>query len=351
MSGQELKVTLNEVPHTFTTFAELREWAESQRDIWRWLEQVRNPWSMDDRIKSYYPDLLNYIDEVEEGGSAIGNVDANHIEGFFRSGEFAPSPRLVSSTSPLGSSIFAVLNAKGPRAGLFAYAFATRHLTLNDAQIPEDLAGAMMVAMPGTIHPDDLANAYRLQHQDAIENVERLQTDVRRAISDLELTKKTYAEYMSLAAAVDYWDTKSRSHASREGPARTRVIAFFLCVVPAIAAMFYVVSRIVLEHDKPGISILAGAGLATIIGTLFWIGRLLTRLYLSEHHLRNDSDERVVMIKTYLALIKEAGLEPSDRQLVLLPIFRNTPDGIVKDDGPPEFTFAGLVSRAASGAK
>jgi hypothetical protein len=79
----------------------------------------------------------------------------------------------------------------------------------------------------------------------------------------------------------------------------------------------------------------------------FWIGRLLTKLYLSEHHLRNDADERAIMTETYLALTAENAASEGDRNIILGALFRGTPDGIVKEDGPSDFSIQALLSRFA----
>ena len=90
---------------------------------------------------------------------------------------------------------------------------------------------------------------------------------------------------------------------------------------------------------------MVSAGLASVAGMVFWVGRLLTRLYLSEHHLRHDAEERAVMTTTYLALTHERAAEETDRQIVLAALFRSTPDGIVKDDGHGDLSIPGLLAR------
>jgi len=77
-----------------------------------------------------------------------------------------------------------------------------------------------------------------------------------------------------------------------------------------------------------------------------WIGRLLTRLYLSEHHLRKDAEERRIMTTTYLALMRKEAAGDQDRQVILTALFRNSSDGIVKDDGgSADLGLSALVSR------
>jgi Family of unknown function (DUF6161) len=68
--------------------------------------------------------------------------------------------------------------------------------------------------------------------------------------------------------------------------------------------------------------VVISGGLLLLSTLAFWVGRLLTKLYLSEHHLRNDAEERAVMATTYLALNHEGIALEADRQVVLAAMFR-----------------------------
>ena len=81
------------------------------------------------------------------------------------------------------------------------------------------------------------------------------------------------------------------------------------------------------------------------MGLILWVGRLLTRIYLSEQHLRHDAHEREVMTTTYLALTAEEAASDADRQIILNALFRNTPDGIVKEEGGMDPQLATFVTR------
>lgn len=64
----------------------------------------------------------------------------------------------------------------------------------------------------------------------------------------------------------------------------------------------------------------------------------------SEMHLKTDAEERVAMVKTYLALM-ESGKAPTDTlSPVLTALFRPASDGIVKDDSMP-FGLAEILSK------
>jgi hypothetical protein len=87
------------------------------------------------------------------------------------------------------------------------------------------------------------------------------------------------------------------------------------------------------------------AAIGAIITTIvFWISRVLLRIYLSDRHLLTDAEERVAMIKTYLALSNEGKVEAVDRALILAPLFRSASDGIVKDEGP-DASVAGVLAK------
>ena len=102
------------------------------------------------------------------------------------------------------------------------------------------------------------------------------------------------------------------------------------------------------EQDINLFAPLLFVGLGLVATTFFiWIMRILVRLYLSELHLGIDARERETMLLTYLALTNEGKVEPTDRALVLAPLFRPTADGVVKDDGAPEFGMAAQLSKMA----
>lgn len=88
-----------------------------------------------------------------------------------------------------------------------------------------------------------------------------------------------------------------------------------------------------------------GIALAVLFSTLaLWLLRILVRGYLSEMHLKTDAEERVAMVKTYLALM-ESGKAPTDTlSPVLTALFRPASDGIVKDDSMP-FGLAEILSK------
>ncbi|WP_426051798.1 DUF6161 domain-containing protein [Brevundimonas sp. SL161] len=168
-------------------------------------------------------------------------------------------------------------------------------------------------------------------------------------IAQLDALEATYREKLSLMAPVRYWEDKAERHRTAEAVAAGRVRSFFLAAIPLMVLMFgftgwYLITQV--DGTPPtGLYIVVSAGLATTAGLMLWIGRLLTKLYLSQHHLRQDAEERAVMTTTYLALTAEQAASDADRTIILNALFRPTSDGIVKEDGGLDPSVAGLISR------
>jgi hypothetical protein len=64
----------------------------------------------------------------------------------------------------------------------------------------------------------------------------------------------------------------------------------------------------------------------------FWIIRITVKIALSNLHLSEDAHERVVMIQTYLAFVKETEVKDKDKELILSSLFRPSNIGIIQDE-------------------
>lgn len=150
---------------------------------------------------------------------------------------------------------------------------------------------------------------------------------------EMEALRRTFKEAMTLRAPVEYWQTKATSHGERANAWMKWTFGSMVVLgllLGGLAAWVF----LTLHDDKPDAWKVAVLVLVGVLGV--WAVRLIVRMYLSHQHLATDSEERVTMIKTYLALL-EGDKMPSDddRKLVLTPLFRPATDGIVKDEGLP----------------
>lgn len=78
-----------------------------------------------------------------------------------------------------------------------------------------------------------------------------------------------------------------------------------------------------------------------------WFVRILMKIALSNYHLTVDAKERIVMIRTYLALMQEGkGFEQDDKKVILDNVFRPTNHGIIKDEA--SITISDILSALKS---
>ncbi|BDI60760.1 DUF6161 domain-containing protein [Qipengyuania nanhaisediminis] len=379
---------------TVRSYDELQKWLEKERAQWAWL--VRGDPKVDrhniaTNTQNQWDNLLKNIQNLENQGQPL--EDAR--------GHLAPlsdGPLLVSTTKK-GTSVLDVRNAVGEPAAAFAFGFQTNQFNVQNAQNQEDLLGAILTVFPNLNDDADWherlkrerAN-FKMATRSAIERVdkeasERIESNIElverasgiarrifdkkrerwkavqlewqkaadKAVQDIRATEAAYLEFMKLKAPVEYWEGKATEHETREGKARTLLYWYFPLTILAMLIAFggagwFLVSHPNTEATQAPIAlyVVISGGLLLFSTIAFWIGRILTKLYLSEHHLRNDAEERAVMTTTYLALTSENAATDEDRQIVLNALFRATPDGIVKDDGPTDASLQGLIARMAA---
>lgn len=176
--------------------------------------------------------------------------------------------------------------------------------------------------------------------------------ELKKAVKQFKETEDTYKEFMKLRGPVEYWTNKATTHAASARSRRNWLLGF---AIPTTLLVVIVLVKIAtnaptyITKETPifviGIWGAIGVFLTTVV---FWAARVMMRLYLSEHHLAIDAEERKTMAMTYLALTNEGKIDEKDRSLILAPLFRPTADGIVKDDAAPDIGLSSLLSKVAS---
>jgi len=164
---------------------------------------------------------------------------------------------------------------------------------------------------------------------------------------DLEAEKKKYREEIAEKEAVDYWKAKANTHNSR--------IKWYVATIVLLAGLFFFSGYELFDFFRDAIVnetssmnrelifsqdgqirhwvLLFTASAAMMV---IWLIRIAVRLLFSNIHLAEDAKERATLIQTYLAMERyESVLKPEDKELILPSIFRQSSDGIVKDDAAP----------------
>jgi len=175
-----------------------------------------------------------------------------------------------------------------------------------------------------------------------------INTEGIEAIKSIRQTEETYKEYMKLGASIDYWKNKSRGHTIRVWICGILLILFGVFGGGwLLYSLWFLVNYVIGLNTSPSNPAYFIYATLAVSGTtiVFWIGRVLSRLYLSQYHLALDVGERATMIGTYLALIDQGAATEAERAIVLATLFRPTEDGIVKDDAAPDLSLTSILAK------
>lgn len=272
-------------------------------------------------------------------------------EGAFQAGSFERERRsFISSAKALSKLVEA---AEFKRQEVSDQAERNRHHAFIHAQ---EIREAESLAIESE-RDDRYRQLRRKARRVGLSTLKAVRRQAKVDHDSISAVEAAYREKIALQAPVEYWRKKAGDHINTKAGRLTHLKIFFpiaLTVIPLLfvgAAGGLLAADHFLSKTSNTVLVIAGAGLATITGLVLWIGRLLTKLYLSEHHLAHDAEERAVMTMTYLALTQERAADEKDRALVLAALFRNTSDGIVKDDAAPELSLAGLIAKIGAPTK
>jgi len=190
--------------------------------------------------------------------------------------------------------------------------------------------------------------------QASTERVDQIETRSNEAIARIDHTDEVYKQHMALKGPVTYWQGKARQHRTAALIACLVGLAFAATVVTYIYwdgayRLMDLVKATVKETHLWQVAYVALTVAAFLLAIAFWIGRLISRTYVSQSHLALDAEERATMVQTYLALANDDKVAEGDRGFVLASLFRSSSDGLVRDDGAPDLSLAGVVSRLAAG--
>ncbi|WP_296597544.1 DUF6161 domain-containing protein [Phenylobacterium sp.] len=408
--SEALEIDLGELggSYRFRSLDQFLAWIEQERTRWSWLNEVQGRDNFG--LMNFIGGRLNYLRDQSQAAISQGQRLPDLVHMVNQVYVADQGNRILHSEGDYGRRVLDIFEAEGPFAGSAAYAVATNRANLANVGNLAQITGALLVAAPSLIRSDVVSRQLTQERRNLRDRTDRLldkledeagqrwvqhrddrlrgrkvarrwakrqfgkwrsqmDTWLRGAVgaqadfaqarettkAEFDNLRATFLEFMRLQAPAQYWSDKAARHKTAEDNARRRLYVFFPLLAAGLTLAFVLVAVLLLEHP-PGpaatpLYFIISAGLGTLAGVSFWVGRLLTKLYLSEHHLRVDAEEREIMTTTYLALTKDQAADEKDRQIILTALFRTTPDGIVKDDGMADGTIAALLARLISPTK
>lgn len=372
----------------FQTIEEIQEWMNEERSFFAWMEtgskndgnaahawNVTNQWlnfvnhfiqqyrqhqSNEAQLKKIERDLLNQINQYLQKGHLITSKNPDAIFGKNLSGEEDE----VIACYAIANLLDIPSNQNNPKAlkGAF-YAFQYRQGSTSTVKSQAESLASLSSEWNGRFNQQHLD--LRAQNEALIEEIgnlrdqfstlkkeisEQKEEQVSAFASQLEESEKnlsdiaqTYDEKLALQASVQYWSDKRTSHTKV-----MRWVGGATLILASLTGGGFIWAAHELLQAKASEVELWRIGVMLAISTFgIWVTRLSAKIFISNLHLRTDADERVTMIQTYLALLREgSGPKDEERQLILQTLFRPSTTGFIKDDGPS--SFHEIVSNALS---
>ena len=173
------------------------------------------------------------------------------------------------------------------------------------------------------------------EHRKIIEELnqesEKARKEVASSKEEIERYTISVKERIAVDESFEQWLEKSKSHKwSKWGMAF--LLGFAIVAIPIVFYYLFYTSLTKVTLENFNIGDLSGAILFSTLG--IWLVRFLVKIFISHQHLQIDAEERVTMIKTYLALLQDKTnpLQTEDRKLILESIFRHSASGFIKED-------------------
>jgi cell division septum initiation protein DivIVA len=374
--------------HTFATREDVESWIRTEEEAWRWLlgmaSELRNKFA--GRFGQAKNAIAEYSVSSESSAPRLRDVlrntfgDAGYVESHRPEAIFVFQLASETSDRVAASALARLVNVTPPEslspASTEGLIRATLYqLGLKDSTRAEKLALESLRSDAGTqvealrqereqltrdgkalrekFGSDSSAVIAETRSQGEAE-LELMRAAKRQAEEELRALTRTYDQDMALRAAFIYW-TKRRTW-------QGILAAVWAALTIGTAVVGFNVVRTVLEKLKnvPSTAATGQSAAAEVVVqhsvevaigllvlTLFlWALRILSRTFLASLNLSVDASERAVMVKTYLALLREKSLPEQAEALkvIVAALFRHSPTGLIKDDAGPN-TPLDMVTR------
>ena len=381
-----LVLKFSESEREFNDLDELQKFMESERDAWFWLEKV---YQLDKALRrapelfgGYLGEVSQFIGEYRKHPSNQRYIE-ERLSDLKNKTQTAVDQGFILSDSTEAQFIFKIEGSRGGQIATYSLAFLKNiKADFNTAPAIEGAYWAMQYKQGSTETIEAHQKALELikhswvvkfgkkhkelqeKNDELISEIEGLRNKFNSLISEIEAQnaeqkesfetefkktrekladiERTYDEKLALQSSVEYWDKKRGYHQS----VMWKMAKVTVSSAVAIIIIFSLVAYFLFEATTLSEVQLWKLGIMLAISSFgVWLIRLLSKIFISNLHLRTDADERVTMIKTYLALLREgSGPKDDERQLILQTLFRPSSTGFIKEDGPTGF-YEAILNR------
>ncbi|MDH4620177.1 DUF6161 domain-containing protein [Brevibacillus sp. AY1] len=176
---------------------------------------------------------------------------------------------------------------------------------------------------------DELYHEYKTKQ----EEVERFLSEKQTELVDLV---NLYTEKLKLEGPADYWNQLSNEYKTKGDTWRNWA---------AVTTGIFTIILLIILFGNPetifhGEQFTINSLKATLLLGLFssvviYLIRLFVLLSKSAYHLSRDAKERYQLTFVYLALVKEKGIDDSERSIILQSLFSRADTGLLKGDSSP----------------
>lgn len=158
-----------------------------------------------------------------------------------------------------------------------------------------------------------------------------------KSASEITKLEKLYQEKLKLEAPATYWRLRAKQ-LRFEG--YWWLGALVVCVAITVGILISFLNGLSTNEfesifDNTAKSVKWSVALVTIISFLAFAIRTFSKLTFSSFHLVRDAEEREQLTYVYLALQKEAKIDPTERHLIMQSLFSRADTGLLKDDASP----------------
>lgn len=275
------------------------------------------------------------------------SLSTNQLDGALRA-HFSEQPIPFNDSYEGGAYAYAVGVVSAISSSAFPAVSPERQRWLNSARTAEEFVRQLEAQNEkiGDIGAllDDLSS--RASHSEDI---------IRQAKDRFDNATAALDAKLKFEQLTTFWESKFRSHRARRGfyiggIALAAVFFLFVFFSEGYSSVYDYIEAGEASHDGVGLLLSWGVflqiGKIILLTALFlWVLRILIKLLTSEIRLMTNAEERVVMAKSFIALVREGILSDDYGPVILQSLFRPSGDGLADNNASIDPISLALLNR------